>query len=475
MIWIILILAFLFRIISINQSLWLDEAINVLAVKQFSLVDLVTKYAVADFHPPGWFAILWIWGKLFGYSEISVRFPSIIFAILTVYLVYLIGKKLFNANLGLIAALLISINPLHIYYSQEARMYSLAAFAVTLNMYLFINLLKGSKESIWSKLIYVLSNILILMSDYVAYFIFLAQLILLLLIKNKTIIKSWFLSILLSGIFTSWWIPIFLNQLRVGSEAVSSIPAWGTVVGAIGFKQLILTYIKFIIGRISFSNHIIYILVFIPVGTIFLYLIWQGFKFTQKIVRNYLVIWLFLPIIIASLVTLVIPIYSYFRLLFVLPSFLILVAFGIYSFNKKIKLIFLFLIVIIEVIFSSTYLFNKNFHREDWKSLVSFFKSRSDNKIIFESSGSFSPFDYYADKNAEGMGALKKIPAENIGDLINLENVLHDSRDVYLVDYLVEISDPKRLVAKKLNELQYKQSEIINFRGVGFVYHYIKE
>ena len=118
---------------------------------------------------------------------------------------------------------------------------------------------------------------------------------------------------------------------------------------------------------------------------------------------------------------------------------------------------------------------NKNFHREDWKNLVSFFKLRSDNKVIFESSGSFSPFEYYADSSIQRMGALKKFPAENIDDLINLENVLHSIKDVYLVDYLVEISDPKRLVANKLSELQYKQSEIINFRGVGFVYHYIRK
>src|SRR3989344_3680216 len=113
MIWLILIVGFILRILNLNQSLWLDEAINVVAVKSYSFVSMITQYSVADFHPPGWFAILWIWGKLFGYSEISVRFPSIIFAVLTVYIVYLIGKKLFSANLGLIAALLISINPLH--------------------------------------------------------------------------------------------------------------------------------------------------------------------------------------------------------------------------------------------------------------------------------------------------------------------------------------------------------------------------
>ena len=79
MIWVILLLGLILRTVSLNQSLWLDEAINTLAVRDYSLIDLVAQYAKADFHPPGWFIILWFWTKLFGYSEIAVRIPSIIF------------------------------------------------------------------------------------------------------------------------------------------------------------------------------------------------------------------------------------------------------------------------------------------------------------------------------------------------------------------------------------------------------------
>ena len=130
----------------------------------------------------------------------------------------------------------------------------------------------------------------------------------------------------------------------------------------------------------------------------------------------------------------------------------------------------------IEVIFSSTYLFNKNYHREDWKGLVLFLQSKSSNsKILFESSGSFSPFDYYAEDKLKGIGALKNFPAKNVYDLIDLKNALGDSKDIYLVNYLVDISDPNRLVSKQLIELKYKQSEIKDFIGVGFIYHYVKE
>src|SRR3989338_7517756 len=135
MIWVILVLGTILRLISLNQSLWLDEAINVMAANSYSFFEMITQYAIADFHPPGWFIILWLWGKLFGYSEIAVRLPSVIFGVLTIYSVYLIGKKIVSQNLGLIAALLFAINPLHIYYSQEARIYAFATLAVSINFF----------------------------------------------------------------------------------------------------------------------------------------------------------------------------------------------------------------------------------------------------------------------------------------------------------------------------------------------------
>src|SRR5437867_234423 len=110
MIWFILTSGFFLRIISLNQSLWLDEAINVLAAQNFSLLRMITEYAKADFHPPGFFIIIWVWTKLFGIEEVSVRIPSVIFGVLTIYIVYLLGQKLHSKTLGLLSALALAIN-----------------------------------------------------------------------------------------------------------------------------------------------------------------------------------------------------------------------------------------------------------------------------------------------------------------------------------------------------------------------------
>lgn len=271
MIWLILSLGLVLRVISLNQSLWLDEAINVLATQNFSLLGMITDYAKADFHPPLFFVILWIWSKIFGIGEVAVRIPSVIFGILTVYLIYLIGNKLYSKKLGLFAAFLLAVNPLHIYYSQEARMYALAALAVSINFFLLIKLVegdKGKRGNMGDMVLYTLSNLLVLASDYVAYFIFPAQLIFLVIQKNWAIVKKWFIALIISILLGIWWLPHFLNQLDVGAVASANLPAWKLIVGGFDLKAIPLTFVKFIIGRISHPDKIIYASILLPKATL---------------------------------------------------------------------------------------------------------------------------------------------------------------------------------------------------------------
>ncbi|MDP3973631.1 MAG: glycosyltransferase family 39 protein [Candidatus Daviesbacteria bacterium] len=473
MIWLILFLAALLRLISLDQSLWLDEAINVLAAKNYSLLGIVTEYAKGDFHPPGYFIVLWVWTKIFGYTEIAVRLPSIIFGILTIWITFLIGQKIHSKSLGFIAALFLAVNPLHIYYSQEARMYSLAALVVSINMLFFLNLVKGEKSNGRNLGFYILSNLLVLVSDYVSYLIFPAQLAFFLIGHRTRFLKKWLIVLLLSlGIF-SIWLPIFMNQLQAGLAVSSSIPAWKEVVGSFGLKPLILTYVKFIIGRIDHPDPLIYGSLFLIPGLLFLFLMWRGIRFASDFNKKLLSVWLIIPIVSALLISLTVPIYSYFRLLFILPSFMMLISLGVLSFKPKFRNFLIIPTILVEVIAATIYLFNSQFQREDWKGLVSFLGAKGDSHVLLESTGLFAPFEYYSENRIEADGALKEFPAEIISNVSNLE-FLDGKKDVYLVDYLVEISDPKRLVSQKLMELGYQKLDIKNFSGVGFVYHYFK-
>lgn len=472
MIWPILLLGLLLRLISLNQSLWLDEAINIIAAKQYSFFDLITKYAVADFHPPGYLIFIWFWGRIGGFWEIWMRIPSVVFGILTIWIVYLIGKKLYSKTVGLISAFLLATNPLHIYYSQEARMYVLAALAVAINFYFLIKLLKEEKVGL---AILVLSNLFVLCSDYVAILIFPAQLIYLLIYRENKVIVFWFKGILIALILSIWWLPVFLSQLHTGSVASANLPIWKSVVGGFDIKSLALTPVKFIIGRISISDKLVYFLTLIPICLFTFFLIIKGILDIKGRFRGLIIVWLLLPIIIATLISFIIPVYSYFRLIFVLPPYVILIALGIISYQNKLRYLLLGVVLVIQIISSSVYLLNVNFQREDWRGLVRYLASvAGKSPVYFESSGTLPPFDYYTNGYLNAKGALKNFPARSESDLIDLESVPLNVKEIFLVNYLVEISDPKQLVSKKLDELGYKLSETKDFHGVGFVYHYVK-
>ncbi len=467
MIYPVILLGFILRLISLDQSLWWDEAINVVFAQETHFWDFVTKYPVADFHPPGYFAILWVWGRLFGFSEISVRLPSVFFGVLTIFFTYKIGQELFSKKTGLLSALFLSIAPLSIYYSQEARMYSFAAFAVCASSYFFIRLLKKEKFGFFW---YAIFSSLVLYSDYVGWFIFLAHLIWVVLYHKKDF-KRFFGVIFVAGLSWLPFLPVFLEQLGNGQKTAKEIAGWGMVVGGADVRELLLLPIKIIIGKISFENNLIYLsVVFTSSIPFFLILVRLIKKTDGKIL--FLMLWLLVPTVATFLVSVFIPVFSYFRLIFILPAFYLLTAFGIGLYKGNLSKFLLILVVLSELGFSFIYLFNVSYHREDWKGLVQFL-IKQNYPVVFEDKQIPRPVVYYAKDVKNFSPLLKNIPAYSENDLADFE-MISDKKRIFLVEYLVDITDPKRLAEKKLKEMNFNESRIYNFRGVGFVREYIK-
>src|SRR5688572_28435014 len=124
MIYLILFLSLVFRLILVNQSFWLDEAASLVITRQ-PLAQLIASMA-GDFHPPVFYVLLHYWLKLGFTHEWFLRLPVVFFGVLTIYFTYLLLKELkLKEKIALAASLLLAINPFHIYYSQELRMYSL--------------------------------------------------------------------------------------------------------------------------------------------------------------------------------------------------------------------------------------------------------------------------------------------------------------------------------------------------------------
>lgn len=78
----------------------------------------------------------------FGEGEFVIRFPSVIFGLLSIWLIYRVGKAFFNENIGLIGSFLLSLSTLHLEYSQEARYYAYVVFFFLASLLFYYDLLK---------------------------------------------------------------------------------------------------------------------------------------------------------------------------------------------------------------------------------------------------------------------------------------------------------------------------------------------
>jgi uncharacterized membrane protein len=121
----------------LTVSLWGDESFTAVAVQNnFSrMLYIVSK----DTAPPLYYIFLFIWTGIFGNSEIAIRSLSVLLYLGTVFVAYLIAKKIQHKWAGILAALVCLANPFLFPFAFEGRMYAILVFFVTLSFYFFIS------------------------------------------------------------------------------------------------------------------------------------------------------------------------------------------------------------------------------------------------------------------------------------------------------------------------------------------------
>jgi Dolichyl-phosphate-mannose-protein mannosyltransferase len=142
------LLAFALRVVRLDfQPLWWDEGYSVFFATR-DVPTMLSRTAV-DIHPPLYYALLQAWILLVGKSDVGLRLFSVGIGVAAIPLMYSFVSKLFNMRTGLIAAVVLSLSPLHVYYSQEVRMYGLVALLALMSMTLQMALLNSSRVHKW--------------------------------------------------------------------------------------------------------------------------------------------------------------------------------------------------------------------------------------------------------------------------------------------------------------------------------------
>jgi len=126
-----------------HQSLWLDELYTRwLAGLEFrQMLDEIPR---SERTPYLFYVVEWATAKLTGSSEAGLRALSAVAGTLTIPCAYAAGTRLVSRRSGLVVALLVTVNPLLGWYSQEARAYALVTLLLTAGLACWASAREGS-------------------------------------------------------------------------------------------------------------------------------------------------------------------------------------------------------------------------------------------------------------------------------------------------------------------------------------------
>lgn len=231
-----LLLALLLRLARLGyQPLWADEGYSV----YFASLDPIAlaRATAADIHPPLYYYLLKLWGMVLGPGDVSLRLFSVFCGLLTVAVVYRLGCAVSGRRVGLLAAAALAVSPFHVFYSQEVRMYALAALLAACSTFFMLRLLAawendknggtaGRRAWLTASAPYVLATALGLYTLYYAAFIPLAQTVYVLWIcRRRVLVLRWLALLAGVGVLYLPWIYTALDALAAyvaGKVAVES-------------------------------------------------------------------------------------------------------------------------------------------------------------------------------------------------------------------------------------------------------------
>jgi hypothetical protein len=129
------------------QSLWYDEWLTTEATSG-GLVDVVRHTANREGIPPPFFLLMWGWVRVFGDGEAALRTVSALAGVATIPVAYAIVREVGQPRRAArAAALLVAVSPALVWYSQEARPYSLLALFSGLTVLTFLRVWRAGSTA----------------------------------------------------------------------------------------------------------------------------------------------------------------------------------------------------------------------------------------------------------------------------------------------------------------------------------------
>jgi mannosyltransferase len=378
------------------QSLWLDEVLSVLAANPEQSAYNVGIWRLGS--RPLYFSLLHIWAQ-FGTSEIVLRSFSALVGGIGVFLVYLLGLRLFSQRAALIATALFASSPFLIWYSQEVRYITLLTTTSLFAMYAYHQALSKARVEWW--LSYCCSLILAIAA-------FLTNVLIVVIhglyvvfsragTKNFRILVGCQLLVFLLFVWwandwqyrqlAGYWNRLF-HELTLDKQELTSVPS-GERFSRGGKREFHLAAIPYTffalsagfslgpsVQELQMDRSMRAVVPHVPtvlsVGLVFGGLFVSGLIFLRRQGKNAILLglWLWVPLIAACTVSaLTHAAFNVRYVALILPAYIFILTAGIISFRSKLfQNAAIGSVLVINIVSLSNYYFNPHYARADTRS-----------------------------------------------------------------------------------------------------------
>jgi uncharacterized membrane protein len=460
-VFVIFLLGLFLRLMQMGSGFWHDEAASLL-ISEGTLFE-VLNHVKGDFHPPIFYWLLNLWRMYAGNSEALIRLPFVILSSLAIPFTYLLGKKMTGSkNAGVWASVFLSVNPLHIYYSDELRMYGLATtFCVLSWLCLY---LKQDKKTL---VLYLISTVIGLFTFYGLWFSLVAQMIVLF---NQKRYRWMIITAMFCFGLLLWWWPVLKVQLTGSTFMSSSLPGWAALSGDLNIKTLLMIPLKWVIGRLNVSDD--KALLLSSLGALGYTIFVAAWALRNRKVKDVLIA-LFVPILIAIIISTKAPMLGYWRYIYLIPFFSILLSIGLLNMEKQAEYLNFGALFTIFLFCNLTYFMTPRYWREDWKGVSEFFsQTKSDKTVaIYTFFDTFPAAKWYLNY-MQNEPVLNDLRAGTEKFDYRMTAITKGKDNIIVFDYLNDLTDRERSVKKWLDMAGFKVKGVYSFRGVGQIYEY---
>jgi mannosyltransferase len=195
------------------QSYHHDEIVTASRVLRVGFGHAMDAVGFSESAPPLYYALAWVWTQLSGTGPWGLRSLSALAGVATIPVAYLVGRELRGRRTGLLVAALVAVNPMLIWYSQEARAYALLAFFCALSLLYCVRALDAARpDDRRNLLLWGAFSALALATHYFAVFPLAAEIALLLRRRGRAALTGlWPIGLVALGLA-----PLVVHQTSYG-------------------------------------------------------------------------------------------------------------------------------------------------------------------------------------------------------------------------------------------------------------------